>query len=281
MQGLTIGYLSFGAAAAAYFALALFYLWRGRWGEHGPFFLAAVGLTAIWALAALHGHEVIPRHADWTLFLQQLAMLAWAWFIWHIIASLEPHRARFPRRLRLGWVLIIALSAVALALHGVHLLVELRWVDLGFVAFNAAHLLLVLGLATALFGLSLAETLYRGYRPAERWGVKFLCLAAGGLFAYDVFLYGEGLLFRVLDPTFLEMRGLAQALVVPFLVINIRRSEVRHFALGLSQRLVFGSTVVLGAGIYLAIMAIAAFYVRAMGGAWGSAVQTVFFFGGL
>ncbi len=37
-MGLTIGYLSFGAAAAAYLALVLFYLWRGRWGEHGPFF---------------------------------------------------------------------------------------------------------------------------------------------------------------------------------------------------------------------------------------------------
>ncbi|MCH8037165.1 MAG: PEP-CTERM system histidine kinase PrsK [Proteobacteria bacterium] len=280
-MGLAIGYLSFGAAAAAYLALALFYLWRGRWGGHGPFFLAAVGLTAVWALAALHGHDVIPRHADWTLFSQRLAMLAWAWFLWHIIASLEPYRVKFPRGLRLGWALIIALSAVTLALQGFHLLVGLRWVDLGFVAFNAALLPLVLGLATALFGLSLTETLYRGYRAAERWGVKFLCLAAGGLFAYDVFLYGEGLLFRVLDPTFLEMRGLAQALVVPFLVINIRRSAAQHFALGLSQRLVFGSTVVLGAGVYLGIMAIAAFYVRTMGGAWGSAVQIVFLFAAL
>jgi putative PEP-CTERM system histidine kinase len=275
---LAIGYISFGATALAYLGLALFYLLYGRWGKHGPFFLTAIGLTVVWALAALHGHDVIPHHADWTLFVQQLSMLAWALFLWHIIASLEPYRARFPRRLRLGWVLIIALSAATLALQGIHLVVGLRWTNLGFVAFNAALLPLVLGLAIALFGLSLTETLYRGYQSAERWGVKFLCLATGGLFAYDVFLYGEGLLFRVLDPTFVEIRGLAQALVVPFLVINIRRSEARHFALGLSQRLVFGSTVVLGAGVYLAIMAIAAFYIRAMGGAWSSAVQIVFLF---
>lgn len=281
MQGLTIGYLSFGAAAAAYFALALFYLWRGRWGAHGLYFLAAVGLTVIAALTALDGHGVIPRHAVWTLFFQQLAMLAWAWFLWHIIASLEPYRVKFPGRLRLGWVLIIGLTVVTLTVHGGHIFVGLGWTNLGFVAFNAAHLPLVVGLAIAVVGLSLTETLYRGYRSAERWGVKFLCLATGGLFAYDVFLYGEGLLFRVLDPAFLEMRGLAQTLVVPLLVINIRRSEARHFALGLSQRLVFGSSVVLGAGLYLGIMALAAFYVRTMGGAWGSAVQVVFLFAAL
>lgn len=278
MQGLTIGYLSYGAAAAAYLALALFYLWRGRWGKHGPFFLAAVGLTAVWALVSLSGHDVIPRFADWSLLLQQLAMLGWAWFLWHIIASLEPYRVRFPRRLQLGWILIIALSAGTLALQAWHLLIGLQWVNFGFTGFNAALLPLLAGLVIAVLGLSLTETLYRGFRPTERWGVKFLCLATGGLFAYDVFLYGEGLLFRALDPSFMEMRGLAQAMVVPFLVINIRRSQARHFALGLSQRLVFGSTVVFVVGIYLTIMAIAAFYVRTIGGAWGSAVQTVFLF---
>src|SRR3546814_9428202 len=72
--------------------------------------------------------------------------------------------------------------------------------------------------------------------------------------------------------------GLAQAVVVPCFVINIQRSEARHFALGLSQRLVFGSTVILGAGLYLALMAAAAYYVRSIGGTWGSAVQTVFLF---
>ena len=278
MQGLIIGYLSYGAAAISFAALAVFYLWRGRWGRHGPFFLAAVGLTMLWAVLALLGHDVIPRFASWTLFLQQLSQLAWGWFLWHIIASLEPYRVRFPRRLRLGWGLIAALTAFTLVVQAIHLTVGLGWVNLRFTGFNAALLLLLQGLAIALFGLSLTETLYRGYRSAERWGVKFLCLATGGLFAYDVFLYGEGLLFRVLDPTFLEMRGFAQALVVPFLIVNIRRSQARHFALGLSQRLVFGSTVVVGAGVYLVSMALAAFYVRTMGEAWGSAVQTVFLF---
>jgi putative PEP-CTERM system histidine kinase len=278
VQGLTIGYVSYGSAAAAYAGLALYYLLRGRWGAYGPFFLAAVGLSLAWALVALSGHGVIPRHAEATMFVQQVAMLAWLWFLWRVIASLEPYQLRFPRRLRFGRWLIIGICVATLLLNAANVLGALGWMDFGVVSFNTAHLSLVIGLAIAVFGLSLTETLYRGYLSAERWGVKFLCLGLGGLFAYDVFLYGEGLLFRVLDPAFLDVRGLAQALVVPFLVINIQRSEARHFGLGLSQRLVFGSTVVVGAGIYLAIMATAAFYVQAMGGAWGSAVQIVFLF---
>ncbi|MPZ12393.1 MAG: PEP-CTERM system histidine kinase PrsK [Kiloniellaceae bacterium] len=267
-MGLTVGYLSFATATLAYLGLAVFYLLRGRWGGHGPYLLAAALLTAAWGALSLLGHEVIPRYADASLLLQQLAMVAWVWLLWHIIASLEPHRTKFPRRLILGWAVVIALTAATGVLLPTHLVADPGWPQLP----------LVLGLAIAVLGLSLTETLYRGYQPVDRWGVKFLCLGTGGLFAYDVFLYGEGLLFGVLDPDFLEVRGFAQALVAPLFAINIRRSEMRHFALGLSQRLVFGSTVVIGAGLYLALMAASAFYVRSVGGAWGSAVQIVFLF---
>ena len=279
-MGLAIGYMSYGAAALAYLGLALFYLLYGRWGSHGPYLLAAALLTAVWALLSLLGHGVIPRHPGWTLLLQQTAMLAWVWLLWHIIASLEQFRRAFPRRLRLSAVVIVGMTAAVL-LQGGLLLGDAAGPapgGEGLISLGLSLLPLSLGLAVALLGLFLTETLYRGYQSIERWGIKFLCLATGALFTYDVFLYGEGLLFQVLDPTFLEVRGLAQALVVPFFIINIRRSEVRHFALGLSPHLVFGSTLVLGAGAYLAIMAGVAFYVKTVGGVWAVAIQIIFLF---
>ena len=283
-MGLAIGYMSFGAAALAYLGLALFYLLYGRWGGHGPYLLAAALLTAVWALLSLLGHGVIPRHPGWTMLLQQTAMLAWVWLLWHIITSLEQFRQAFPRRLRLCAVMVVGTTAAILLQGGLLLLGDAAGPAPGGggpISLGLSLLPLGLGLTIAVLGLSLTETLYRGYQPVERWGIKFLCLATGALFTYDVFLYGEGLLFRVLDPTFLEVRGLAQALVVPFLVINIRRSEVRHFALGLSQHLIFGSTLMLGAGAYLAIMAGVAFYVRTVGGVWAVAIQIIFLFGAI
>lgn len=267
-MGLLVGYISFSAATLAYLGLALYYLLRGRWGGHGPFLMAASLLTAAWGGLSLLGHDVIPRYPGATLMLRHLAMLAWIWLLWHIVASHEPYRVNFPRRLRLATGLIAALTAVTILLIGAHVVT----------GFGPGRLTVALGLGISIAGLSLTETLYRGYHSAERWGVKFLCLATGGLFAYDTFLYGEGLLFGVLDPAFLEVRGLAQAVVAPFFAINIHRSEARHFALGLSQRLVFGSTVLLGAGLYLVLMAASAYYLRSVGGAWGSAVQSVFLF---
>jgi len=267
-MGLTVGYLSFSAATLAYLGLAIYYLFQGRWGGHGPYLLAASLLTSAWAALSLLGHDVIPHYPGPTLILRHLAMLAWVWLLWHIIASHEPYRINFPRRLRLAWGLIISLTTATVLLIGARATAD----------FGPERLPLALGLCISIVGLSLTETLYRGYRAVERWGVKFLCLATGGLFAYDTFLYGEGLLFGVLDPNFLEARGLAQAIVAPFIALNIHRSEARHFTLGLSQRLVFGSTVLLGAGLYLALMAGSAYYVRIVGGAWGSAVQSVFLF---
>lgn len=267
-MGLTVGYLSFGTAALAYLGLALYYLLRGRWGPHGPLLIGAALLTAAWAAVSFVGHGVIPDHQTAALWLRHAAMLSWVWLLWHIIAALEPHRPGRQRRLLVGWILISGITIGVALLLAVHTLVRL----------GPPQLPIVLGLAIAMLGLSLTETLYRSYQAVERWGIKFFCLATGGLFAYDTFLHGEGLLFGVLDPTFLEVRGLAQALVVPFLIINIHRSEARHLTIGLSQSLVLGSTVILGAGIYLAFMAGAAFYVRSVGGAWGSAVQAVFLF---
>ncbi len=281
LPGLTLGYLSFGATIAAFLIVALIYLWRRTWGAHGPYFLLGAGLTILWASVAFDGHDVIPRHPEGTLFFQQLAMLSWVWFLWHMVLSIGVYQTQYAGRLRLGSALVVALAVAFLGLHGAHFGFGLRRVDLGPFDFNAGLLVLVMGLAIALFGLSLTETLYRGYQAQDRWNIKFLCLAIAGLFVYDVLLFGEGLIFGVLDPAFLEMRGFIQSLVVPFLIVNIFRSDSVQLGLGLSQRLVFGSTVILVAGAYLATMAMAAYYMRAIGGAWWGALQIVFFFGAL
>src|SRR3546814_3536422 len=54
-------------------------------------------------------------------------------------------------------------------------------------------------------GLSLTETVFRSFRRGDRWGVKYLCLAVAGMFAYDVFLFADALLYRMVDETFLRV----------------------------------------------------------------------------
>ena len=50
-------------------------------------------------------------------------------------------------------------------------------------------------LALAVFGLALVEQLYRRTHAQARWAIKPLCFALIGLFAYDLFLYADAMLF--------------------------------------------------------------------------------------
>jgi putative PEP-CTERM system histidine kinase len=101
------------------------------------------------------------------------------------------------------------------------------------------------------------------------------------MFAYDIVLFSDALLYREVDETLHGVRGLAVFLLVPLFVVNIFRAESRHLALGLSSQMVFGSTVVFGTGVYLGLMAIAAYYIRDFGGTWSEALQTLFVFGAI
>src|SRR3546814_8845696 len=93
-------------------------------------------------------------------------MLAWVWLLWHIVAALGPHQTNFPRRLLLGWVVIVGSTTAALGLLAAHSLIGI----------GSPRLSAALGLVIALLGLSLTETLYRSYQAIDRWGIKFLCL---------------------------------------------------------------------------------------------------------
>ena len=138
-----------------------------------------------------------------------------------------------------------------------------------------------MALLISVAGLSLTETVYRSFRRGDRWGVKYLCLAVGGMFAYDFVFFADALLYRTVDDMLREVRGFALVLLVPFFVVNIFRAQSRHLALGLSSQMVFGSSVVFGTGIYLGLMAIAAYYIRDFGGTWSQALQVIFVFGAI
>ncbi|HTO64636.1 MAG TPA: XrtA/PEP-CTERM system histidine kinase PrsK [Bradyrhizobium sp.] len=260
-----IGYI---AAFAGYVGLALVYAVWGRWGRQGYAFLLATLLTAAWAgVSAIDLWPMgMPYLAD---LLQHAASLAWILFLWMLIAFGEELRKNYPRRVRTGWALIGAMSALVIGAD----LLQLFGLQL------PSTPPIALGLLISVTGLFLTETVFRSFRSGDRWGVKYICLGVGGRFAYDVVFFADALLYRTIDETLSEVRGFALLLLVPFFVVNIVRSESRHLALGLSSQMVFGSAVVFGTGIYLGLMTIAAYYIRDFGGSWSQALQVLFVFG--
>jgi putative PEP-CTERM system histidine kinase len=136
-------------------------------------------------------------------------------------------------------------------------------------------------LARTIVGLVLAEQLYRRTQPGWRWNVRPLCLGVAGLFLYDLVLFADALLYRVLDPNIWGARGFVNALVIPLLALAAARNREWNLTVSVSRSLISGSTALFASGAYLLLIAGVGYYVRYFGGSWGRALEIVLVFAGL
>jgi putative PEP-CTERM system histidine kinase len=125
----------------------------------------------------------------------------------------------------------------------------------------------------------LVEQLYRNSLPESRWGIKALALGLGGLFAYDLFLYSQGVLFGVLDTTTWMARGAVNILFVPMIAIAARRNPDWQLNIFVSRQVVFYSTSMIAVGLYLLLMSAGGYALVIYGGTWGGLARFVFFVG--
>ncbi|MGR9053085.1 MAG: XrtA/PEP-CTERM system histidine kinase PrsK [Gammaproteobacteria bacterium] len=130
----------------------------------------------------------------------------------------------------------------------------------------------------SIFGLILIEQVYRNTFSEQRWSIKFLCLGLGSLFIVDFILYSKSLLFASLDSSLWNSRGIINTMVTPMLAISILRLQESNTVFTVSRKLVFHTSILFGAGLYLILMSVAGFYIRDFGGNWGDIAQITFIF---
>jgi putative PEP-CTERM system histidine kinase len=137
------------------------------------------------------------------------------------------------------------------------------------------------GLAIALTGLLLIEQLYRNSPPEARWGLKALVLGLGGMFAYDLFLYSQAVLFNALDATTWAARGVINVFFVPAIAIAARRNPDWELPIFVSRHVVFYTTTLVAVGAYLLLMSLGGYLLIQFGGSWGALARVVFFAGAI
>ena len=262
------GVVSYGAAAAAFLGLTLLLAtsWQGR--AQGVRLIAAAAMTALWAAGLAWqaaGHALAP------ILVYTLEVLrGGAW----LVVLLGLAQGVLPRRLVLGghllWTGLLA-AGWLLAIGQAGLLVDV----------GPSWLLAPGGLALALVVLVLLEQVYRNSNAAGRHGFKFLALGLGGVFAYDLFMYSQAELLKGVSAELWRVRGLLNALLVPFIAIAARRNPHWSLDVFVSRQVVVFSTAVMAIGIYLLVMAVGGYYVRQVGGSWGVAANILFFAGAL
>ncbi len=263
-----IAAVSYGLAAVAFALLAL--TSRGRDGPPGvPGLAVPAAASFLWA-AILALHALLRAGQELAALAELGRNLVWVWFLWRNL-----------RALRAKTESTDALSFLGRGLGGLAMLAFASHVITLF--FPASRLSYWIGAVfPALFavaGMVLVEQFYRNSSAQERWGIKHLCLALGGIFVFDFYLFSEAMLFAAISQDGWIARGVVNALLVPLLWISLRRRANTDMQLAISHRMAFHSAALMGAGLYLMLMAAAGYYIRFAGGEWGAILQTVFLFG--
>ena len=265
----SIGVASYAAGLVAFLALLAVLLtgWRGR--LQGGLLVLAVSGSALWALVLLLG-AAFPGFPPWLLQVaESLRFSAWFAFLAGLI------RGRDGVHFSGGRLLQGLFHGLALGL------VLLPWLPAFLTSLLPSKSLYIGYLLLAVLSLWVVENLFRNVRSEVRWGIKYLCIGLGGMFAYDFFLYSHAVLFGVLDTMFWDARGAVNALVVPLIAVAAARNPDWSLDVFVSRRMVFHMASLSGAGAYLLLMAAAGYYIRVFGGEWGGVLQILFLFAAL
>jgi putative PEP-CTERM system histidine kinase len=271
--------VSIGVLGYSFTALLLFFLgillltsWRGR--IEGAYLVTAVLITCLWAVSSVF---LLLKEEPLTIIAYHVLEIgrnvAWFVFLFRLLKALREAGGNDGGLLRYAPIIVLIIT-IPLFIMGI--LAGTVTLNLPWAGMASMQLLGHLGLAIT--GLTLIEQLFRNTRPEKRWAVKYLYFGIGSLFAYDFFLYSDALLFRQVDGALWEARGFISAMLVPLVAVAAARNPSWSVTIFVSRRVVFHTTTLLGAGIYLLVMSAVGYYIRLYGGTWGKAAQVIFLF---
>jgi putative PEP-CTERM system histidine kinase len=259
-----IGYALVGVLFTV-LAILLVTTWRGH--RPGIYLITACLINAVWGFL-LAWTFTGPEISSLVVFMVEVARTgSWVVFLTYLVSQIG-----IDLRIRaaaLGICTVVVLS-------GFWVWASARWFGgtggVGQVLFPG-------GLAIALTGLLLIEQLYRNSPVGARWGLKTLVLGLGGIFAYDLFLYSQAMLFSTIDATTWAARGAVNVLFVPAIAIAARRNPDWALPIFVSRHVVFYTTTLVAVGAYLLLMSLGGYLLIQFGGSWGALARVVFFTG--
>ena len=267
----TIGVVSYGLCLAAFLTLTAPVIVRWRGQIQGGLLGLACAATSFWSAVIAYRYATGADPGGIEAVAEAIRNVAWVMFLWSTLMP-EDGAARRPwRGAFLSSALVVALVLVIAVEVGAPRLSQ-SW---------GGQLPAYLRVLLAVAGLVLTESLYRNTRPDARWGIKFLCLATGTMFVYDLLLFADAILFRQTSETLFLARGAVNVMVAPLLAVAIARSRVWRVDIHVSRQVALHSTALIAGGAYLSLMAAGGFYVRQIGGGSGAVLQIVYSFGAI
>ncbi|AKH37527.1 MULTISPECIES: XrtA/PEP-CTERM system histidine kinase PrsK [Nitrosomonas] len=274
----TITAASYVTAAVAYLFLFVLLLtnWRGR--LYGSLLAIVCIVSAFWAVA-------IASQSYWgfslTFLIEILEILRNAGWSIFLIALLNPFQQRKENSIPLKIRPAVAAIAVLYLIFFILAIFFNGNYDGEFTSHGqpASYSTFFTGVIMAVIGMVLVEQYYRNMSSEQRWRIKLICLGIGGIFVYDFYLFSDALLFRKVNSDIWIARGWVDALTVPLIALAVARNPKWFIGICISRHILFYTSALLSAVIYLLVMAAVGYYLRLSGGAWGGILQLTFLFG--
>lgn len=147
----------------------------------------------------------------------------------------------------------------------------------GYALDSSFEYLFLLFVLLNIVSLVLLEQLYRGATFEAKRSITPLVLALGSVAVFDFVLYAQATMVGYIEFDFWYVRGYLSALAVPLLLISIRRFKEGAVRVFVSRNVVFYSSMLMIAGLYLLLMAVVGYLINYFGGEWGQLVSFGFF----
>lgn len=236
-------------------------------------FLSAVGISAAWATLGVVLFLWRPSWASQAYELADLARYA-AWFVF-VTQALKDSRDPAPKVHRAPLVYIaygLVLANVVWMVAGPAWTAALPW--------WSSYASLV-SLTLPAMGLVLVEQVSRSVIEDKRWHIKPLAIGLGVLFAFDLYLHSQPLLFGTVDVVALSVRAAVHALAVPLLFIAAKRHADWSSPVHVSRNAVFFTTALTLISVYLLALATIGAYMRHVDEQWGRGLSLLLMFAAL
>jgi len=257
-----------GGCALLYGALATLILVRQQRSRTGLWLAAACLATAVWAAVV----AALPSPFGSVPALLELARSAtWYGFILHLYRRTVTVRRQLTQT-------FITMGLLALLLVGGLPLID-AVANQPAAALWSAGAAIRLGFAVG--NILLLENLYFNTPAETRWHINLLCVALGGLFAYDLLLYADALLFHRISLALFAARAPVTAIAAPLIAIAAARNRRWEVDIHVSRDVVFHSATLVLSGIFLLGLAVTGEIARRSGAEWGVVAEVSLMFGGV
>jgi len=257
-----IGLSGFALSAAAYFIFTLLILAARNTTLLAQWTIICAAVTAISNLTAFFQIK-LGYNLQWTMFADAIKIACWSVMVLICNTELTSIRrllSNYHIRQYLSiWVALMASS----------------WVATYSLNFSYEYLFLLF-IVLNLWILVLIEQLYRSADDQIRWAIWPLIIALASVSVFDFVLYAQATMVAGINFDYWYSRGFIALAVVPLLLVSIRRIKNGSVRIFVSRQVVFYSSILMMAGIYLLVMAFAGYVINYFGGEWGSIVSIVF-----